>query len=417
MKRFVAIIALVLLGLLKADLLHADGPGLGNLTYTTNELFNVIARFTDTNGVPQGQGFVAMHHGYLAVLFSADAGGGNGTGGFAFFNLTNPRSPVLTFTTYNNTNYNNVASSNYAGEIREALAFSFYSNYVAIPNNSYGASGIQFWDWSNIDPPNPAPTKIGQIVLPALVGGDYDATPWWICWQAGRYAYVAGTSAGLYIIDASNPAAPVLVDRGGGLPNPIPTSQTGGYSVHTVFAVGNLLVTSNGGDSPGITMYDISDPANPVILETLPNYYVGYSAMVNGDRLLAAHDPAVVYDISDPANLTIVGIGPDVADKGGYGTFQDGYFHYGSSSAYIKLDISSLPFTVAGMCTPTNFGIADWDYGTPLGNVVFVSNDRGGGSAPSPTSSICARSTRTRSSSGRWAARRCLAVTATRPAS
>ncbi|MBI3882422.1 MAG: Ig-like domain-containing protein [Verrucomicrobia bacterium] len=377
-----AMIALIRCALVVAALaagptrVRADGPGIGNLTYASNELFSTIARFTSTNGSPRGQGFVAMHKGYLVIICSDDNGGGNGSGGFSFYNVANPRVPVLTFSTFTNALYSNSGSSNYAGDIREAHAFSFFSNYVCMPANKNGGSGLLFWDWSRVDPPNIAPLKVGSLVLPGLTGGDYAPTPWWVFWQGGRYVYVAGTSGGIYIVDASNPAQPVLVNRGVGKPNPIPNSQTGGFRINTIFAVGNLLVCA-GSDVDGITTFDISDPANPVLLQTLAQP-VGYSMMVNGNRILGANDPARIWDISNPSNITLVGIGPDVADKGGYGTFQDGIFHYGSSSAYVKLRISSLPFTVLGTVSPSGFNGPDWDFATPLGNLIFMGNDHSG---------------------------------------
>src|SRR6185295_20397420 len=99
-------------GALSASRLWADGPGLGNLTYASNELFSTIATFTSTNNAPRGHGFVAMHKGYLVVIFSNDGGGGNGSGGFSFYNISNPRSPTNTFTTYNTPPYSTSSSSN-----------------------------------------------------------------------------------------------------------------------------------------------------------------------------------------------------------------------------------------------------------------------------------------------------------------
>jgi hypothetical protein len=156
----------------------AAGPGLGNLTYAPNEHLSTIATFTSANAAPRGHGFVAMHNGYLVVIFSNDGGGGNGSGGFTFYNISNPRSPVATFTTDNTPPYTTSSHANYAGDIREAHGFSFFDKYVCLPSNKSGGSGLQFWDWSSIDPPNPNPSKVGSIVLPGLTGGDYSPTPW-----------------------------------------------------------------------------------------------------------------------------------------------------------------------------------------------------------------------------------------------
>jgi DNA-binding beta-propeller fold protein YncE len=366
---------LLLAGLIPSTV-FADGPGLGNLNYTANEHLSEIARFDIANGIPEGLGFVSMHRGWLFMAFSHDGGGGNGTGGFAFFDVSNPRQPINTFTTHGKAAYTNSSSPNYAGDIREAHAYSFSGDILCIPTNRGQGTGLQFWDFSQIDLPNPAPVRLSRISLPGLTGGDYAPTPWWVFWQGGRYAYVAGTSGGIYIVDASNPSQPVLADRGPGMPNPIPISQTGGFNVNTIFAIGNLLVIS-ASDAKGISTLDISDPLHPVLIQTRFDYEVGYSMMVNGNRILAAHSPARIYDISNPANITLIGSGPAIAAKGGYGTFQDGIFHYGSSDRYVKLNIAQSPFTVMGTSTPAGTN-ADWDFGTALGNLILVGNDHAG---------------------------------------
>jgi sugar lactone lactonase YvrE len=349
----------------------ADGGGLGNLEYLASEEGTMLQRFDATNGVPRGHGFVTMHRGYLLLPFSADGGGGNGSGGFALYDVSDPRGVANIFTTDGNPAYTNPAGANYAGDLREPHGYSAWGDIFCFTTNLGQGSGLEFWDLSNVDPPAPAPAKIGKIVLP-LTGGDYAPTPWWVFWQGGRYAYVAGTSAGIFVVDATDPSSPTLVKQ-------IPVSQLGGFSVNTVFAVGNLLVAAMSDDN-GISTFDISDPANPVLLDTLTigERAVGYSMMVNGNRILGANDPARVWDISDPTNITFVGIGPNVADKGGYGTFQDGVFHYGSSTRYVKLDVGSQPFTVLATYSPAGFSNPDWDFATALGNLVFMGNDHAG---------------------------------------
>jgi YVTN family beta-propeller protein len=364
-------IALALLWLTLASVARGDGGGLGNLTYAPGEVGTMLRRFDDTFGTPQGQGFVGMHRGYLLVPFSADGGGGNGSGGFAVYDVSDPRNVAMVFTTQGKAAYNTPGLPNYAGDLREPHGYSVSGDIFCFTTNLGAGSGLEFWDLSNIDPPSASPTKIGKIVLP-LAGGDYAPSPWWVFWQGGRYAYVAGTSGGLFIVDASDPANPILVKQ-------IPVGALGGFRINTVFAIGNLMVIAMSDDN-GITTLDISDPANPVVLDTLvagPRA-VGYSMMVNGNRVLGANDPARVWDITTPTAIAYVAAGPNVADKGGYGTFQDGVFHYGSSTAYVKLDIASQPFTSLGTHSPTGFPAPDWDFATVLGNLTFMGNDHAG---------------------------------------
>src|SRR5688572_21083155 len=78
-------------------LVRAAGPGLGNLTYSSAELNTRISIINDSNppgatGSGNGHGNVTMHDGYLVTIYTHDSGGSNA--GFAFWNVSNPRSPV-----------------------------------------------------------------------------------------------------------------------------------------------------------------------------------------------------------------------------------------------------------------------------------------------------------------------------------
>lgn len=372
--------AAVSCALLAAPRLAADGPGLGNLSYAPGEVLTTLARFDHASGAPYGHGFVAMHRGYLVVPFALDAGGGLGSGGFAFYDVSDPRSVQRTFTTAGNPAYA-AGGPNDPGDLGEPHGYSFTRfggrDYVCFTQNivAPNASGLQVWDFTEMD--TPAPSKVSQIGLPGLNGGDYAPRAWWVFWQGGRYAYVAGSSAGLFVVDLSNPANPSLVASRS-------TAQLGfgTDATNVVFAIGNLLVVTGSQpfDTPtpsGLATYDISDPANPVLLDHVDEL-AGYSSMVNGSRIYGARDPARVWSIADPANITTVATGPDVAGKGGYGTVQDDFFLYGSSSRYVKLRTASTPFTVGHTHAPGGFTNPDWDFAVALGNLVFLGNDHSG---------------------------------------
>jgi hypothetical protein len=365
--------AFVACALALSPALAQNGPGLGNLSYPQGDHMKKIAGVGGGQGAPRGHGYVTMHRGYLLVIFSFDGGGGNGTGGFAFLDVSDPRKPREVFSTDGNPAYGR-GTPNDARDIREAHGFGISGDILCTPTNKGRGTGLQFWDLSN---PR-LPQKVGSLDLPGLTGGDYAPTPWWVCWQGGRYVYVAGTSAGLFIVDASDPAQPILADRGGP-PNPIPPQQVGVSRVNVVHAVGNLLVAANA-SGRGLATLDIGDPLHPVLLDA-EDLDAGYSIMVNGGRIYAASDPAKVYDISDPADIRHLADGPDVADKGGYGVIQDGVFHYGSSDRYVKLDVSGPTPTSLGTVRPRFYLFPDWDFATALGNLVFMGNDHIGGGA------------------------------------
>jgi PKD repeat protein len=358
----------------------ADGPGLGNLAFAPEEIGTTLARFEAPTGAPFGHGFATMHKGYLVVPFAMDSGGGRDSGGFAFYDVSDPRAVRLTFTTAGNPAYAEDGPQD-PGSLGEPHGYSFTRfggrDYVCFTQNRFVAngSGLQVWDFTGMD--TPAPVRISTIGLPGLNGGDYSPRAWWVFWQGGRYAYVAGTSAGLHVVDLTDPANPVLVASR-------TTSELGfgNNATNVVFAVGNLLVLTGSqpltNDSPtGLATYDISDPANPVLLD-YESALAGYSSMVNGNRIYGARSPAHVWSIENPAQITLVGAGPTIASKGGYGMVQDRCFIYGSSNCYVKLDTGAVPFEVVQTNAPLGFVDPDWDFAVPLGNLVFQGNDHSG---------------------------------------
>ena len=154
--------------------------------------------------------------------------------------------------------------------------------------------GLSIWDLSDV----PSVSLLADFDLPGIEGGDY-AGNWWVNWQA-PYAYVAGRNAGLYIVDVSDPAAPVLA-------NHLPTGELGGLGPAIVHAVGNLLIlTSN--PAGGILTMDASDPLNPTPIQLLQGPR-GYSHVFAGGLLLelgGQGDPEQlhVFQVSHDGSIT-----------------------------------------------------------------------------------------------------------------
>jgi DNA-binding beta-propeller fold protein YncE/mono/diheme cytochrome c family protein len=347
----------------------ADGPGVPNFSYSSSELFKPLCVFNATNGAPNGHDTVAMHKGYLAIIFSRD--GGVGDGGFSFYDISNPRSPRLVSMKRNSDTYDVSEARGYG--------FAFLGDYVALP----ATNGIQIWDWSDVT----SPVLLNYLRLPGITPSDYSFGTWSVFWQA-PYLYVGGTGNGLYIVDAKDPRHPVLADRGSGRPNPIPISQTGGFRVGAVFAVGNLLVATIP-QGPGLATFDISDPLNPVLLKAQTTGLARiYNTMVNGDKILAAGTlppKFYAYDISDPTQFRLINSSADVVGgRGGYLTFQDGFAHVGMSVKYAKIDMRhDAGYPIVGTASS---GILnrDEDFATVLGNLVFIGSDHAVGSVLVP---------------------------------
>ena len=117
--------------------LHA--PGLGVLELGDRAPGDLVARFDGKTGTPQGKGFVTMHRGHLLVPFSADGGGGGKTGGFAFFDVSDPGAPRKVFSTRDDPErYHTPGAPDFAGNLRE-----LYSRSVAVGREQDLRGGIR----------------------------------------------------------------------------------------------------------------------------------------------------------------------------------------------------------------------------------------------------------------------------------
>lgn len=363
LKTGLILLLAVLLGLYLHGASRADDPppvSFPNQSYSEADLWRIISRIDGLDGAPGGHGMAMVHRGHLVLVFSNNDGG---QGGFAFFDISDPFNPRLV----------HQQQSSMSRDIREAHAYGFHStanhDYVVLQ----ATHGIQFWDWRDVQNPQ----RLSYLELPGVGPRGYSEGAWWVFWQA-PYVYVSGAGNGLYIVDASDPRNPHLVKRLNGQPNPLPISQTGGFRLGPVLAVGNLLVGSSM-DNPGFVTFDISDPRNPQLLmageDNLPEIY---SIMVNGNQLLAAGTEGAfsIYDLSDSGEFRFAGEVP-IPSRGGYLTVQDGYAHLGASKSYFKIDLQNL--RLAGQATSA-LARRDEDFATVLGNLVVVGDDHGHGS-------------------------------------
>ena len=358
--------ALLVAGLFSRNVsAQTTGPGLTKITFTAAELFKPIftLQTTTTSGEPRGNGLVTMHKGYLAVLYGRDSGASGG--GFAFYNISNPRAPVL-------------VSKRDVPELREAHGFARSSSYPGDYAVLQAGTGIQFWDWTNVN----NPVLLNHMTLPGVQFSDYGVGAWWLAWQA-PYVFVGGSANGLFIVDATNPSSPTLIKQ-------VPISQTGGFRIHPVFPIGNILIATSadfGGADTGIVALDISDPTNPVVIRSqTTGIPVLYSSFFNGNKLIGLGNfdhNIYVWDMSNPAQgfPLINSIGG--MDRPVYATVQDGFALVGDETSFTKIDIRTGTFSIVGKGT-SGLGDRSEDIVTPLGNIAFVANDHGTGSAIIP---------------------------------
>jgi len=299
-----------------------------------------------------------MVNGYLMVIYSSDGGGISENGGIEFWDVSDPSNPVLAVRHDNNDTHG----------LREAHGFSFSISYPGYYMVAQAVEGIQFWDLSN-------PFDISLLSymdLPGISQGDYTGD-WWVFWQA-PYVYVAGTGSGLYVVDATDPTRPVLL-------NQVTTSQMGGLNPGMAFAVGNLLVLMENQGGDYATM-DISDPASPVLIQKVKGRS-GYSHIFAAGKILTSggngdSNKMYVHNVTHDGIISFAGEAGSDLGNGGYGSYQDGFFHSGFSSKYAKFDIASLDLIGTGT---SGLPGRDEDFGQVLGNLVFVGSDHSDGSA------------------------------------
>jgi YVTN family beta-propeller protein len=343
---------------LLASLAYPQGPGLGNLIYTNEEIGKPVSIIKSR----EGHSRVAMHRGYMVLIYSKD--GGEGAGGFSFFDVSDPRAPKMVHD----------EDTPETQDLREAHGWGMRGDIACLQSHT----GMQFWDFSDVRNPK----KVGSVTLPGISKSDYNTGLWWTHWQ-GRYVFGGGTGKGIYVVDAEDPTNPKFVKQWG-IPN------FGGYRIGSAHAIGNLLITTGFDEGPSwISAIDISDPHGPRLISAIPGEASSYSSLVNGDRLVlsARNRPlnaGVVFDISNPAKMTRIGK-PSLNDSGGggYVGFADGHAFVGLPEKFQKIDMSEPDFPVV-MTGTSGIEHADNGFVTPMGNIVFIGNDHGTGSALVP---------------------------------
>lgn len=149
----------------------------------------------------------------------------------------------------------------------------YYSNgkaYVA-----YGTAGLRIVDVSN--PSSPA------LLGTADLGGDSRSVA-----VSGNYAYVAARDSGVYVVNVTNPAAPVKVKT-------IKTLSARGITVS-----GNKVYVA--ASDSGMVVIDITTPANASIVAYTGKTVYGENVAVNGNIAgLTDYGKITFYDITNPA--------------------------------------------------------------------------------------------------------------------
>lgn len=337
--------------LLAAPASAQPGPGLGNLTYSGSELLQPVASIVS----PTGHGMVAMLNGYLFVPFSND--GNFGVGGFEFYDVSDPRNPVLVSRT------RDAATEPLLEPHLYGFHYAASGKYLAYVTRD----GVSIWDMSDVF----QPLRVASLTLPGFGTSGYDGVPWGAFWQA-PYLFVGGTNQGLYVVDTTDLSAPRMIAH-------LPAAQLGGFRVGMVYALGNLLAVT-AVDTSGLATLDISNPFAPQLLAVRTDVPHAYASLLDAGRIYSAGADAALrsYDVSDPTAILDLAALPTGLGPGGYQAVQDGFLFGGFSTGIAKFDL--IAETLVGTATSGIVG-RDEDFVTPLGNLVFAGSDHYGGSA------------------------------------
>ena len=334
-------------------------PGLGNLMYPEAELWSPLSILKPrwTGHVP-GYGRAFMADGYLSLIRAFD---GNRDlsyrppkwNGIDVWDISNPRLPSR-------------VQSWDDGRLREAHGLGLWNRDGQIILVAQTHKGIAFYDVTSI---GTRLRRLAELDLPGVNRGDYSGA-WWLSVQA-PYVYVAAVGGGLHVVDATDPTAPKHVKR-------LSTGDLGGISPASVSAVGNLLVLAETDVGHGYATLDLSDPVNPVLIETI-NGAAGYSHLFTAGRLFASGSrldshKMYVYEVEHDGRMRYAGEAGEGLGEGGYGSYQDGHFFGGFSKQVAKFSLD--PPAQVGSGT-SGLGGRDEDFAQPLGNLLVASDDSG----------------------------------------
>ena len=167
--------------------------------------------------------------------------------------------------------------------------------------------------------------------------------------------------------------------------NPLPPAEYGGFKVGPVFAIGNHLVLTSMHSVDGWASLDIGDPLDPALLARTPDMDLYYAACFNGRRIYAANREGsmVGYDLADPASFEPAGRLAREAQFL-YCAMQDDLLVQGG-----PYDVTTIHVGGARPVKMREFSsrsVGEHAQVAILGNLLYVGDDHGTGSAFFPLS-------------------------------
>jgi len=226
--------------------------------------------------------------------------------GVYIVDVTNPASPVL---------LSQITSAD--GGHDDPYGADLEGNYLYVPNNA--GTDVHVFDIS--DPANPV--KVRTIAAPGFAVHDVFA-------QNGKLYTFGWTHTGIFDVSNVTVAAPLLG-----------TITAGSHSGHIsdndrYLAIGHEALNCGGGEKGVVTIWDVLDPANPVLVSTLDPAALGFGTNSSHYPFFAGNLLYVswlgaglkVFDVADIANPALVGefdttVGYDAGcvDDGNWGVY------------------------------------------------------------------------------------------------
>ena len=337
------------------------GPGGPATTFTAEQRLVACASLDGGDRDRDHHNTVLMLDGYLWMPWAHEGG----VGGLSVFELDDPCNPVPVVTV-----------------VEEAMRETHAAGVAAIDGRRYmvttSLTGIMFWDVT--DPT--APVMVHDMTLPGVTYPDsYARVVMSTFWQA-PYVYVGSSDNGVFVVDASDPAAPELLAQY----SPDPVFRVGG-----VHAIGTLLAVFPT-EGTRTALLDISDPANPhpigggsyrltdgtVDRWGRPAILASYFSHLNGDRAFYARHVIggglIVFDLSDLNAPTVAG-----SYRSDHQFANGGYVFVKGDQAFVGLSGIGEVVDISDVSNPTLIDrvemTGDLDTMVPVGNVIVASVD------------------------------------------
>jgi len=345
------------------------GPGIPSIDFSNND----VGRILSQNRVGKAISGVVMHNGYLLAPMGADHGGGGGNGAFAIFDISDPTTPNLLLDSRSDRErYHRSGRLDYVGDWAEIHSLPISDNKMIISEKANRAGGFVIFDMGEF--PEQLPHTISRVRFPDVNNANnYNGYSFSLALLGDRYVYAPTGTNGLFIYDIQDPANPLLLRHMTG-------DQLGSQTQRSAVIIGHWLILSpaivraNG----NVVIFDISDPINPTAIGSF-DAQLGYQGWVCGSEFFTGADgPLVSYDFQDPANIQRKVYNNNAQDSlrnPEYGFCQDQNVFIGHYPGLTKWNLSAPNAPLVATASPTNPAADDYAFLTPIGNMAVIASD------------------------------------------